>query len=360
MPVVHGDADPGRRELRRGLGRVRAGGDVRGRLRRVGDPRRSGRSTSRLRRVRRSPTPCRTGSRSSPAQPTKKPSITTCRRCWRTRSWSTRRHRAAAPGCVGDDAAELPVPERLHELRRQYRGHRRELVVSSEATGKTGGSSAPESKAANLVAEGRMRDYPGLKTTAGAAVPLSPNEIQQLVTMNADTIDFQTAAPPLGPANNNNVMAGWPSTRPATRASRATTCTRATAASMPADRGRGGGPADPARGADQRPGLVPDVLPIADARCPRPDRGRARAVLQVGARGRGRHEPSPGSWYLLARGHGSRARQPRVRRRSRWEISSVFPAGTSFTDGRAGRAAARPIRTGSDFTLRLVVTITAA
>ncbi len=37
-----------------------------------------------------------------------------------------------------------------------------------------------------------------------------PNEITQLVTMSADDIDFATAAPPNGPADNNKVTTGLP------------------------------------------------------------------------------------------------------------------------------------------------------
>ena len=77
---------------------------------------------------------------------------------------------------------------------------------SSEATGKTGGIvGLAESAAAVAMADHVITPYPGLHTVAGAPVALSADEITQLVTMSADDIDFATAAPPNGPANNTQV-----------------------------------------------------------------------------------------------------------------------------------------------------------
>jgi hypothetical protein len=62
-----------------------------------------------------------------------------------------------------------------------------------------------ESAAADAVRNGTLKDYPNLLSATGARVPLSANEIQQLVTMSADDIDFATAAPnadPPAPADN--------------------------------------------------------------------------------------------------------------------------------------------------------------
>jgi Subtilase family len=82
---------------------------------------------------------------------------------------------------------------------------------SSEATGKTGGIvGLAESAAAVAMAHHVIAPYPGVHTASGAPVPLSANEIAQLVTMSADDIDFATAAPPHGPPNNTKVSTSLP------------------------------------------------------------------------------------------------------------------------------------------------------
>lgn len=82
---------------------------------------------------------------------------------------------------------------------------------SSEATGKTGGIvGLVESAAEVAMADHVIKPYPGLRTVTGAPVPLSANEIAQLVTMSADDIDFATAAPPNGPADNTEVKTALP------------------------------------------------------------------------------------------------------------------------------------------------------
>ncbi len=82
---------------------------------------------------------------------------------------------------------------------------------SSEATGKTGGIvGLAESAAAVAMADHVIAPYPGLHTVSGAPVALSANEITQLVTMSADDVDFSTAAPPSGPADNTKVETDLP------------------------------------------------------------------------------------------------------------------------------------------------------
>jgi hypothetical protein len=84
---------------------------------------------------------------------------------------------------------------------------------SSEATGKTGGIvGLAESAAAEALRRHVIRAYPGLRSAFGAPVALSANEIAQLVTMSADDVDFQTAAPPDGPPDNNQVQTSLPLT----------------------------------------------------------------------------------------------------------------------------------------------------
>ncbi|HXW39388.1 MAG TPA: S8 family serine peptidase [Acidimicrobiales bacterium] len=82
---------------------------------------------------------------------------------------------------------------------------------SSEATGKTGGIvGLAESAAEEAMDHHVIAPYPGLHTVTGQPVPLSVNEITQLVTMSADDINFQTAAPPYGPPDNNQVQTSLP------------------------------------------------------------------------------------------------------------------------------------------------------
>ena len=82
---------------------------------------------------------------------------------------------------------------------------------SSEATGKTGGIvGLAESAAAGGHGQPRHRPLPRPADRLRWPVPLSVNELTQLVTMSADDMDFATAAPPNGPANNTTVDSGLP------------------------------------------------------------------------------------------------------------------------------------------------------
>ena len=85
---------------------------------------------------------------------------------------------------------------------------------SSEATGKTSGIiGLAETAAAQSMAAGTITAYPGLTNGVGASVPLSANEILQLVTMSADDVDFTTAAPSASPpAKHNNFALTSPTT----------------------------------------------------------------------------------------------------------------------------------------------------
>jgi hypothetical protein len=225
---------------------------------------------------------------------------------------------------------------------------------SSEAAGKTGGIvGLAESEADNLVAEGRLKPYPGLRTAAGAPVALSPNEIQQLVTMNADTIDFRTAAPPFGPANNNSVVGVWPTTRYPSQPSY--------------DMYTGYGRINAGKIVRT---IAEDRIP-PEAQLNSPDwfqtfsrsqtldvTGLTAAVrassysweLEVGAG----TSPEPSGWYLLASGHGSRPHSGLLASVPLSEIAAAFPAGTSFNGGPVGAGGvADPDK--FSFTLRLVV-----
>ena len=81
------------------------------------------------------------------------------------------------------------------------------VECTSQASGVLGGIvGLAESAAADAVANGTLQPYPGLKTVSGQSVPLSANEIKQLVTMSANSVDFQDAA---GPSPQNNYGVTW-------------------------------------------------------------------------------------------------------------------------------------------------------
>ncbi len=84
---------------------------------------------------------------------------------------------------------------------------------SSEATGKASGiTGLIESEANAAMVQHKLAPYPGLKTVTGNSVALSANEVKQIVTMTASSINFQTAAPPYGRANNYKVTSSLPIT----------------------------------------------------------------------------------------------------------------------------------------------------
>ncbi len=84
---------------------------------------------------------------------------------------------------------------------------------SSEATGKASGiTGLIESAASAALARHKLAPYPDLTTVTGNPVALSANEVKQIVTMTASSINFQTAAPPYGPANNYKVASALPIT----------------------------------------------------------------------------------------------------------------------------------------------------
>ena len=76
---------------------------------------------------------------------------------------------------------------------------------SSEATGKAAGIvGLAESAARDAVSKGIITNYPGLTSASGAPVPLSANELKQLVTMGANSVNFANSAGAF-PSNNYNV-----------------------------------------------------------------------------------------------------------------------------------------------------------
>ncbi|HVA59405.1 MAG TPA: S8 family serine peptidase [Mycobacteriales bacterium] len=225
---------------------------------------------------------------------------------------------------------------------------------SSQATGKTGGIvGLVESEAQQLLQAGRLAPYPGLRTVAGAPVALSPNEVAQLVTMNADTIDFQTAAPPFGPPDNNAVVFPYPTVRYPSQPAYdmytgygrmdAGKILRATASAQIPPEASIDAPGDWFQ--TYSPGQSLTVTGLVAA-------VRARSYrweLEVGVG----TSPTPSSWHLLANGAGTARREGVLARVPLAAIAAIFPAGTTFTGGPVGTAD-RPDRDKFSFTLRLV------
>ncbi|HMC39979.1 MAG TPA: S8 family serine peptidase, partial [Acidimicrobiales bacterium] len=94
---------------------------------------------------------------------------------------------------------------------------------SSEATGKTGGiTGLIESQARNLLGDGRLAPYPGIRSAAGTPVALSTTEVRELIEMSADDVDFQSPVVPgptalagtnPEPPDNYGVVSPYPTTR---------------------------------------------------------------------------------------------------------------------------------------------------
>ncbi|MHB8339663.1 MAG: S8 family serine peptidase [Mycobacteriales bacterium] len=225
---------------------------------------------------------------------------------------------------------------------------------SSEATGKTGGIvGLIESEAAALLRAGRLAPYPGLSTVGGAPVALSANEVQQLVTMNADTIDFQTAAPPFGPPDNNAVVFPYPTVRYPSQPSydMYTGYGRMDAGKIL--RALAGGLVPPEASIDSpgdwfqsySPSQTLDVTGLVGA--VRASSYRWQLEVGVGT------SPTPTNWYLLASGAGQGRHEGLLARVPLAEVAAIFPAGTAFTGGPVG-ANDRPNLNKFSFTLRLV------
>ncbi len=280
-----------------------------------------------------------------PARRTRSPSTTTFLRCSRTPSWSTASPTTAATrppsylylnGCT-NYGANISVSVESNSC-------------SSEATGKTGGIvGLAESAAAVAMGEHVIAPYPGLHTVTGAPVALSTNEITQLVTMSADDIDFATAAPPNGPAQNTKVSAALPLV--STQRDPTGTGLRPHQR-VRTDRRRPSGAVDrfgphPSPGRDRRSALVPGALPFpardrlgGDGDDPesfvalRGAGGAGRDAGQVGVEG--------GSERLRARGAHRRGGPGSPVRR--WPPSS--PGRPSSTAHRR-RGTANPFRTST-------------
>jgi hypothetical protein len=225
---------------------------------------------------------------------------------------------------------------------------------SSEATGKAAGIvGLAESAAADAVQEGRLSPYPGLSNLNGAPVALSADEVTQLVTLSADDVDFQTAAPP-APADNYSVSSPIPTSRYPTQPGFDiyTGYGRIDAARILSEIQEGRIP--PEARIDQ-PGWFETYSPSQTLTVS----GLVGAVraksyswtLEVAAGA----QPEPGSWHDVASGSGSGRDEGVLARLRLADVAQLFPPGTDSSSGPVS-AGGEPNPDAFSFTLRLVVT----
>jgi hypothetical protein len=233
---------------------------------------------------------------------------------------------------------------------------------SSEATGKAAGTiGLLESAAADAVTAGRISDYPGLTNALGRPVPLSANEVMQLVTMSADDVDFATAAPgadPPAPAHNYKVSA--PSVPLATTSMYPTT--------RGYDEYTGWGRLDAARMVGWvAGGRIP---PVAEIDAPlqfatfapqgtlevsgtvgavRSPSYRYQVDVGIGA------APADGTWHLVRQGEGHGSFQGVLGKIPLAALAGLFPGGAAALTGGAVTASGSPDPDRFTFTIRVEV-----
>ena len=241
---------------------------------------------------------------------------------------------------------------------------------SSEATGKASGIvGLAESAAANALAAGTLKPYPGLTNVRGQPVALSPNEISQLVTMSASSIDFADAAPPYGSADNYSVSTGALSTNSLTKSLVTTTrypshagfnqyfgYGRIDAAAIVTWISHGQIPPEAnitsptwfsleaTGGHVQVTGTVGTPSSLATT---------WRYQVDVGAGA----TPSPGTWHLVATGTGSGIRSGALADLTLAQVAALFPPGTDFSGGPV-TAGGTPDPDRDTFSIQVVVQAT--
>jgi hypothetical protein len=233
---------------------------------------------------------------------------------------------------------------------------------SSEATGKSAGMvGLLESAAANAVETGKIKDYPGLKNATGQPVPLSANEVQQLVTMSADSINFATAAPnatPPAPADNYKVSA--PNVPFATTSMFPTTpgyniydgWGRINAQSMVQWVAEGRIPPEaeidsPSGFATLSPKNVLSVTGMVGA--VRSSRYRYQVDIGVGA------APAAKAWHVIAQGSGKAKKSGVLAKVPLSDVAALFPGGVASLTGGAVTASGGPDADKFTFSIRILV-----
>jgi hypothetical protein len=233
---------------------------------------------------------------------------------------------------------------------------------SSEATGKMSGTvGLLESAAANAVAAGTLEDYPGLHNALGQPVPLSANEVQQIVTMSTDSVDFATAAPnaaPPAPADNYSVTA--PNVPFATTTMFPTTpgyniysgWGRINAQRMVQWVTEGRIPPEAEIGS---PSSFETFAPTGNlvvtgmVAAVRSSSYRYQVDVGVGA------APGNGTWHLAAEGSGDAPKTGVLATIPLAEVAALFPGGAASLTGGAVGAAGQPDTDKFTFTVRVVV-----
>ncbi|MHB8342113.1 MAG: S8/S53 family peptidase, partial [Mycobacteriales bacterium] len=235
---------------------------------------------------------------------------------------------------------------------------------SSAATGKVGGiTGLVEAAGAAALANRAVSAYPGLTTAAGAPVALSVNEVKQLVTMSASSIDFGTAAPPYGPPDNYAVVAETPTTRFPTYpgftpyfgygrinasklvhwVSKGWIPPEAEITGLPWFQSFSPRTTLAVRGLVGTPRPCPGT-PVDSGACP----WRAQVQIGVGA------GPQPGTWHTVASTQGQGVVQGVLAQIPLERVAALFPVGTNFSGGPVGPTG-RPAADAFTFTIRVVV-----
>lgn len=238
---------------------------------------------------------------------------------------------------------------------------------SSEATGKTSGIvGLAESEAAAQVARGRLAPYPGLHRVDGQDVALSVNEVKQLLTMTASSVDFGKPAPPTGPPDNYAVVSPFPTTRFRTHPGFTPYFGygRSDAARMVQWIAKGWIP--PQAEITNLPWfetLSPTASVPVDGvvGSPRPCPGSGPSgapchwvdQIQVGV-GDG---PSPGTWKTVTSGSGQGVERGTLARIDLAQVAALFPAAIKDSDFSGGPVSAggQPDLNRFTFTIRVVV-----
>ena len=238
---------------------------------------------------------------------------------------------------------------------------------SSEATGKASGIvGLAESAAANAVANGTLTPYPGLETVSGQPVPLSVNEIRQLVTMSASAVDFGTAtATSKGKATNYTVATGPESsfgvktTRYPSHAGfnqyfgygridAATIVTRISHGKIPPEAQI----TSPTWFATESPSGSLEVTGTVGTPTTLATGWKYQVDVGVGA------TPRPGSWHLVSTGTGTGVETGKTLADIPLAtVAALFPAGTDFSGGPV-TSGGTPAPDRFEFTVRVVVQAT--
>lgn len=232
---------------------------------------------------------------------------------------------------------------------------------SSEATGKTGGVvGLAESAARTAMARGTLRPYPGIKSASGEPVPLSVNEIRQLITMSASPVDFGKAAPVNGPADNYAVSApGVPLVKTTRYPSQAGYNMyfgygRLDAARLVSWISRGEIPPQAQINSPSWFGIYAPNQAMTVTGIVGTTRARSwRYQVDIGAG----PEPPEGSWRMIAQGSGTGVRSGVLARVPMREVTALFPRGTSFLGGPVGENGS-PAPDRFTFSVRVVVEVT--